>query len=327
MDGWIILVQESNRIIGWLKFVVTIRLGLQIPNFSYGAPIAELFPAVTAQAKEAEAAGFDTVLVMDHFYQLPTLGEPDEPMLEAYTTLGALASATTNIQLSTLVTGNTYRNPTLLAKAISTLDVVSGGRAILGIGAGWFELEHRQLGFEFGTFTERFEKLEEALQIIIPMLHGERPTFAGKWYNTESAINEPRYRDHIPVMLGGSGEKKTFRLAARYADHLNLITPMSELRRKLDVLKQRCDEAGRDPSTLETSTLLPVVLDGDESRRDVADAVGGRVVRGTAEQVAEQIKTNVLDVGVDGVIVSLPTHGYTPGVITKVGEALRPLLA
>jgi alkanesulfonate monooxygenase SsuD/methylene tetrahydromethanopterin reductase-like flavin-dependent oxidoreductase (luciferase family) len=102
---------------------------------------------------------------------------------------------------------------------------------------------------------------------------------------------------------------------------------MSELRRKLDVLKQRCDEAGRDPSTLETSTLLPVVLDGDESRRDVADAVGGRVVRGTAEQVAEQIKTNVLDVGVDGVIVSLPTHGYTPGVITKVGEALRPLLA
>ena len=306
---------------------MTIRLGLQIPNFSYGAPVAELFPAVTAQAKEAEAAGFDTVLVMDHFYQLPTLGEPDEPMLEAYTALGALATATTNIQLSTLVTGNTYRNPTLLAKAISTLDVVSGGRAVLGIGAGWFELEHQQLGFEFGTFTERFEKLEEALQIILPMLHGERPTFAGKWYHTESAINEPRYRDHIPVMLGGSGEKKTFRLAARYADHLNLITPMSELRRKLDVLTQRCDEAGRDPSTLETSTLLPVVLDGDESRRDVADAVGGRVVRGSAEQVAEQIKTNVLDVGVDGVIVSLPTHGYTPGVITKLGEALRPLLA
>ena len=206
---------------------------------------------MTAQAKEAEAAGFDTVLVMDHFYQLPTLGEPDEPMLEAYTALGALATATEKIQLSTLVTGNTYRNPTLLAKAISTLDVVSGGRAILGVGAGWFELEHQQLGFEFGTFTERFEKLEEALQIILPMLHGERPTFSGKWYHTESAINEPRYRDHIPVMLGGSGEKKTFRLAARYADHLNLITPMSELRRKLDVLKQRCDEAGRDPSTLE----------------------------------------------------------------------------
>ena len=154
---------------------MTIRLGLQIPNFSYGTSVAELFPAVKAQAQEAEAAGFDTVLVMDHFYQLPTLGEPDEPMLEAYTALGALASATEKVQLSTLVTGNTYRNPTLLAKAITTLDVVSGGRAILGIGAGWFELEHRQLGFEFDTFTERFEKLEEALQIIVPMITASGP--------------------------------------------------------------------------------------------------------------------------------------------------------
>jgi F420-dependent oxidoreductase-like protein len=318
---------ESNRAAGSLNQCVTIRLGLQIPSFSYGTSVAELFAAVRAQAQEAEAAGFDTVLVMDHFYQLPTLGEPDEPMLEAYTALGALASVTEKIQLSTLVTGNTYRNPTLLAKTVTTLDVVSGGRAILGIGAGWFELEHRQLGFEFGTFTERFEKLEEALQIILPMIHGERPTFSGKWYQTESAINEPRYRDHIPVMLGGSGEKKTFRLAARYADHLNLITPMSELRHKLDVLKQRCDEAERDPSTLETSTLLTVVLDGHDTRRDVAEAIGGRAVRGTAERVAEQIKTNVLDVGVDGVIVNLPTHGYTPGIITEVGKVLKPLVS
>src|SRR4051812_13282826 len=308
----------SKRAAGLLNEFVTIRLGLQIPSFSYDAPIADLFPAVTAQAQEAEAAGFDTVLVMDHFYQLPTLGEPDEPMLESYTTLGALATATEGVQLSTLVTGNTYRNPTLLAKEITTLDVVSGGRAILGIGAGWFELEHQQLGFEFDTFTERFEKLEEALQIIIPMTHGERPSFSGKWYHTETAINEPRYRDHIPVMLGGSGEKKTFRLAAQYADHLNIITPMSELRHKLDVLKQRCAEAERDPSTLETSTLLTVVLDGHDTRRDVAEAIGGRAVRGTAEQVAEQIKTHVLDVGVDGVIVNLPTHGYTPGIITEV---------
>jgi F420-dependent oxidoreductase-like protein len=306
---------------------VSIRLGLQIPNFSYGAPVAELFPAVKAQAQEAEAAGFDTVLVMDHFYQLPSLGEPDEPMLEAYTALGALASATEKVQLSTLVTGNTYRNPTLLAKAITTLDVVSGGRAVLGIGAGWFELEHQQLGFEFATFTERFEKLEEALQIIVPMIDGERPTFSGKWYQTENATNEPRYREHIPVMLGGSGEKKTFSLAARYADHLNVLAPMSELPHKVEVLKQRCDEAGRDPSTLKTSTLLTVVLDGHDTQRDIAEATGGRAVRGTAEQVAEQIKTNVLDVGIDGVIVNLPTHGYTPGVITEVGEALRPLVS
>ena len=157
--------------------------------------------------------------------------------------------------------------------------MVSGGRAILGIGAGWFELEHQQLGFEFGTFTERFEKLEEALQIIVPMIDGERPTFSGKWYHTESAINEPRYREHIPVMLGGRGEKKTFRLAARYADHLNLIAPISELRHKLEVLKQRCDEAGRDPSTLEDLDAADVVLDGHDTRRDVAEANGGRAVQ------------------------------------------------
>jgi alkanesulfonate monooxygenase SsuD/methylene tetrahydromethanopterin reductase-like flavin-dependent oxidoreductase (luciferase family) len=156
------------------------RLGYQIPNFTYpGVGPAELFDVVAAQAVEAEGAGFDTVFVMDHFYQLPGLGTPDQPMLEAYTALGALATATERVQLGTLVTGNTYRNPTLLAKAITTLDVVSLGRAILGIGTGWYELEHDSLGYEFGTFTDRFNKLGEALDIILPMLEGERPTVDG----------------------------------------------------------------------------------------------------------------------------------------------------
>jgi F420-dependent oxidoreductase-like protein len=305
---------------------VTIRLGLQIPNFTYGKPVSELFPAVIAQAREAEAAGFDTVLVMDHFYQLPNLGAPDQPMLEAYTALGALATATERVQLSTLVTGNTYRNPTLLAKEITTLDVVSGGRAILGIGAGWFELEHRQLGFEFGTFTDRFERLEEALQIIVPMLEGKRPTFSGKWYHTETAINEPRYRDDIPVMLGGGGEKKTFRLAARFADHLNIIANMSELPHKLDVLKQRCAEVDRDPATLKTSALLTVVLDENLDVAVVPDEIKDRLVAGNPQHIAEQIQHRVLDAGIDGVIINLPTHGYTPGVITQVSEALKPLV-
>lgn len=158
---------------------MTIRLGLQIPNFSYGTGVEKLFPSVIAQAREAEAAGYDSLFVMDHFYQLPMLGTPDQPMLEAYTALGALATATERLQLGALVTGNTYRSPTLLAKIITTLDVVSAGRAILGIGAGWFELEHRQLGFEFGTFSDRFNRLEEALQILEPMVKGERPTFFG----------------------------------------------------------------------------------------------------------------------------------------------------
>lgn len=198
---------------------MTIRLGLQIPNFSYGTGVADIFPTVIAQAKEAEAAGYDSVFLMDHFYQLPGLGTPDQPMLEAYTSLGALAAATERVQLGTLVTGNTYRNPTLLAKAITTLDVISAGRAILGIGTGWFELEHDSLGYEFGTFTDRFNKLGEALQIILPMLAGERPTFEGTYYRTREAMAEPRFRDHIPLMIGGSGEKKTIPLAARHFDH------------------------------------------------------------------------------------------------------------
>ena len=305
---------------------MTIRLGYQIPNFSYGTPVSELFPTVVAQAREAEAAGFDTVLVMDHFYQLPDLGAPEQPMLEAYTALGALATATDRVQLSALVTGNTYRNPALLVKAVTTLDVVSGGRAILGIGAGWFELEHQQLGFEFGSFTDRFERLEEALQIIAPMLRGERPTFSGKWYHTESAMNEPRYRDRIPVMIGGSGEKKTFRLAAQYADHLNIIANMSDLPAKLEALRQRCAEVDRDPATLETSTLLTVVFDENIKPEDIPESMRDRSLTGSPEAVAEQVKKRVIDAGIDGVIVNMPIQGHLPGFITKAGEALKPLV-
>ncbi|MFC9517321.1 LLM class F420-dependent oxidoreductase [Nocardiaceae bacterium NPDC056970] len=325
---------------------MSIRLGYQIPNFSYSTPVRDLFPTVITQAREAEAAGFDAVFVMDHFYQLPGIGEPDEPMLEAYTSLAGIATATDSIQLSALVTGNTYRNPAMLAKTVSTLDVVSGGRAVLGIGAGWFELEHQQLGFEFGTFTERFERLDEALQIIAPMLHGERPTFEGKWYRAENAINEPRIRDDLPIMLGGGGEKKTFGLAARYADHLNIIANASELPRKLDALAQRCEEVGRDRSTLETSYLAFVILDedGDKARElqrqfllsrgvdlsalSVAEraAATDRQFVGSPGEVADQIKAAVLDVGVDGVILNLVANGHQPGIVELAGRTLGPLV-
>ena len=166
----------DSTVLAWSDRLMT-RLGYQIPNFTYpGVGPADLFDAVAYQAKEADTSGFDTVLVMDHFYQLPMLGEPDQFMLECYSLLSALARETKNVRLSALVTGNTYRNPAVLAKTVTTLDIVSEGRAQLGIGAGWFELEHEAFGIEFGTFTDRFEKLEEALQIIIPMLRGERPT-------------------------------------------------------------------------------------------------------------------------------------------------------
>jgi F420-dependent oxidoreductase-like protein len=303
---------------------VTIRLGFQIPNFSYGTGVEQLFPTVIAQAREAESAGFDSVFVMDHFYQLPMLGSPDQPMLEAYTALGALATATERVQLGTLVTGNTYRNPTLLAKVITTLDVVSAGRAILGIGTGWFELEHDQLGYEFGTFTDRFNRLDEALEIILPMIKGERPTFSGKWYRAEDAMANPRYRDHVPLMIGGSGEKKTIPLAARHFDHLNVIAGFDQLPGKVKVVRECCEEIGRDPATLETSVLLTVLLD-ENAKPDVIPAeMSQRMLVGSAEHIAEQVTTKVLDAGIDGVIINMPF--YTPGAITAVGDVLRPLV-
>ncbi|HYB80520.1 MAG TPA: LLM class F420-dependent oxidoreductase [Mycobacterium sp.] len=303
---------------------MAIRLGLQIPNFSYGTGVEQLFPTVIAQAREAESAGFDSVFVMDHFYQLPMLGSPDQPMLEAYTALGALATATERVQLGTLVTGNTYRNPTLLGKIITTLDVVSRGRAILGIGTGWFELEHDQLGFEFGTFTDRFNRLDEALQIILPMIRGERPTFSGKWYQANEAIANPRFRDHVPLMIGGSGEKKTIPLAARYFDHLNVIAGFDQLPGKLQVVRQRCEEIDRDPATLETSTLITVLIDENAKADQVPAEMTQRMVVGSPDSVADQIKTKVLDAGIDSLIINLPF--YTPGVVAAAGEALRPLV-
>ncbi|MFZ2176881.1 MAG: LLM class F420-dependent oxidoreductase [Rhodococcus sp. (in: high G+C Gram-positive bacteria)] len=325
---------------------MTIRLGYQIPNFSYSTPVADLFPTVLAQAREAEAAGFDTLFVMDHFYQLPGIGKPDEPMLEAYTALGAIATATENIQLSALVTGNTYRNPPMLAKTVSTLDVVSGGRAVLGIGAGWYELEHRQFGYEFGTFTDRFEKLDEALQIITPMLRGERPTFDGKWYHVENATNEPRIRDDLPILIGGSGEKKTFRLAAQFAEHLNIICNTSELPRKLEALDARCAEVGRDRSSLETSYLASVIIDenGDRARQLQSDFLRSQGVDlsalsdekraatlqrhfcGSPDEVAEQVQTRILDQGIDGIVLNLVVNGHEPGIVELAGRTLRPLV-
>jgi F420-dependent oxidoreductase-like protein len=326
---------------------VSIRLGYQIPNYSYGTPVSQLFPTVIAQAREAEECGFDAVFVMDHFYQLPGIGSPDQPMLEAYSALSALATATSRVQLSALVTGNTYRNPTLLAKAVTTLDVVSGGRAVLGIGAGWYELEHQQLGYEFGTFTDRFHRLEESLSIIVPMLRGERPTVKGDWYHTESAMNEPRMRDDLPILIGGSGEKKTFRLTARYADHLNIICDPAELPRKLAALDERCAEVGRDRSEIETSFLASAVVgeDPDAAMNDLVAAMPSRGMdlsgldparraamqsrsfAGTPQQIAEGIRSRVLDQGVDGVVVNIMGNGHVPGVVSSVGEALQAVVA
>lgn len=310
---------------------MTISLGYQIPSFTYPGGPAAIFPTVVDQARQAESSGFDTVLLMDHFYQLDSHGAVDEPMLECYTTLGALASATSTIKLSALVTGNTYRNPALLAKTVTTLDVVSGGRAVLGIGAGWFELEHQALGFEYGTFSDRFTRLDEALQIIVPMLAGDRPTVEGAWYRVEDAINEPRLRTRIPVMIGGSGENKTFPLAARFADHVNILCPDDLIAHKVRVLAQRCEQIGRDPQSLATSFLVSAVP--VDSEADVAAVRAGLTpymqafaVIGTPERIAEHVAEKVLPGGVGGVIINMPFSGHIPGAVRAMGEALSPLV-
>ena len=209
------------------------RLGYQIPNFTYpGVGPAELFEVVAAQAVEAEGSGFDTVFVMDHFYQLPMLGPPENYMLECYTTLAALARETSSARLSALVTGNTYRNPALLAKTLTALDIVSGGRAQLGIGAGWFEFEHNSLGFEFGTFTDRFEKLEEALRSSCRCCAPSGPPRRRALLGVRGAQPAAPGR-RIPIMIGGSGEK-TLRMVAqcgRVEHHLGRRRDRAEARR------------------------------------------------------------------------------------------------
>lgn len=202
---------------------------------------------------------------------------------------------------------------------------MSQGRAILGMGTGWFELEHDQLGYDFGTFTDRFNRLDESLQIVLPMLKGERPTFSGKYYRTVEAMANPRFRDHIPLLIGGSGEKKTIPLAAQHFDHLNVIAGFDELSRKVAVVREACEKIDRDPATLETSMLVTAFVD-DKATSDLIPAeMGQRMVAGSAESVAEQLKTKVFDAGIGGVIVNIPTSvtGYVPGVITALGAALN----
>lgn len=322
------------------------KLGYQIPNFTYpDGDRSTLFDTVVAQAKAADRSGFDTIFVMDHFYQLPMLGRPEDYMLECYTVLAALARETSNVRLSALVTGNTYRNPTLLAKIITTLDLVSGGRAQLGIGAGWFELEHDSLGFEFETFTDRFQKLEEALQIIIPMLRGERPTFVGAHYAVKDAINEPQPLGPIPIMIGGSGEKKTLRMVAKYADESNLTSGPDELEHKLEVLGAHCEKVGRDRSEITVSQHLNGCIapthdqaydelkaflgargiDLDTVEGPLKEMILGRLVWGDPDEVGEQI-AKVLAIGADGVTISLPGQAHDPERVELLGHVASKVI-
>jgi len=227
------------------------KIGLQIPDFSTPRGPERLGPELATVARTADDAGFEYIAVMDHFFQIPAVGQVDQEMLEGYTTLGYLAACTSRAALLTVITGTIYREPGILAKIVTTLDVLSQGRAWLGIGAAWNEQESRGLGIPFPPVAERFERLEETLQICLQMWHGDEAPYHGKHYQLERLLNSPQSlsRPHPPIMIGGGGEKKTLRLVARYADACNLFAGRDEAR-KLDVLRQHCEAVGRDYDTI-----------------------------------------------------------------------------
>ena len=227
------------------------KVGLQIPDFSTPRGPEALGRELATVARTADDAGFEYIAVMDHFFQIPAVGPAEKEMLESYTTLGYLAAYTSHAALVTLVTGSVYREPGLLAKIVTTLDVLSNGRAWLGIGAAWNEEESRGLGIPFPTVAERFERLEETLQVCLQMWRGDEKPYAGKHYSLARPLNSPQSlsRPHPPVMIGGGGEKRTLRLVAKYADACNLFAGRDEAR-KLDVLRQHCEAVGRDYDTI-----------------------------------------------------------------------------
>jgi len=227
------------------------KIGLQIPDFSTPRGPERLGAELATVARTADDAGFEYIAVMDHFFQIPAVGPADREMLEAYTTLGYLAACTSRAALLTVITGTVYRDPGVLAKIVTTLDVLSRGRAWLGIGAAWNEQESRGLGIPFPPVAERFERLEETLQICLQMWHGDESPYHGKHYQLERPLNSPQSlsRPHPPIMIGGGGEKKTLRLVARYADACNVFAGRDEAR-KLDVLRQHCEAVGRDYDTI-----------------------------------------------------------------------------
>ena len=295
------------------------RFGLQIPSFTYpGVSDDALFDKVVEIARTAEESGFDSVWVMDHYYQIPMVGPADQAMLEAYTVLGGIAARTSRVRLGAMVTGVTYRNPAFLAKAVTTLDVVSSGRAILGIGAAWNEEEHRGYGWDFPPDRERLDRLEEALQICKAMFTEERPSFSGTHYRIEQALNSPRpvTPGGPPILLGGGGERRTLKLVAKYADASNIFGDVETVKHKLDVLRKHCDDAGRDFGEI-TKTRLGGLFVGESedtvqrgleeyaSKRGIpVDMVRDYVVAGTPEQIVEQAG-RFFDAGLDGLVFNM----------------------
>jgi F420-dependent oxidoreductase-like protein len=259
------------------------KLGLQIPIYSWPGGPQQLGPKLAEIVRAADDAGYDSIWVMDHYFQI--FGNPDQDMLEAYTTLGYIAGHTSRVKLGTLVTGVTYRHPGILAKQVSTLDVLSGGRAYLGIGAAWFDREHHGLGVPFPPLKERFERLEEALQIAKQMWSDDNGPYNGKHYQLAETLDVPHpiKKPHPPILIGGRGEKKMLGLVAKYADALNLIrsaTP-EDAQQRFAALREACDRAGRNYDDIERTVYMPINLNEGTSPAQLVQRLGEFAEAGT----------------------------------------------
>jgi F420-dependent oxidoreductase-like protein len=275
-------------------------LGLQVADFTWPDSPSGIGPTLTRVARDAEATGFASFWVMDHFFQIEMLGPAENEMLEAYSALAFAAAATEKITLGTLVTGVTYRHPGVLLKTVTTLDVLSGGRAYLGIGAAWNDEEHHGLGIPYPPLSERFERLEETLQIAEQMFAGDEAPFDGRHYRLERPLNSPKpvSSPRPRILVGGSGERKGLRLVAQYADACNLFEmPLDVMSHKLDVLRGHCDALERDYHRIERTTLGTLSLSRD-----------GRTGTQTVDQAVERFAA-LAAIGIDHAIVNMPrTH-------------------
>jgi F420-dependent oxidoreductase-like protein len=275
------------------------KIGLQVNNFTWDGGDAEIGPKFGHIGRKAEEAGFDSLWVMDHFFQIAGIGPAEWPMLEGYSALAFIAGQTSRIKLGTMVTGVTYRHPGLLVKTVTTLDVLSGGRAYLGIGAAWFEREHLGLGVPYPPLKERFERLEEALQIAHMMWSGEVGQYNGKHYQLAETLNHPQAlsKPHPPIMIGGTGEQKTLRFVAKYGDACNLFRRLGdeELVRKLDILRGHCETEGRPYEEIEKTTLNSMLVTKGGERQ------GSMSPQQALDDLAKQA-----EMGFDEAIISLP---------------------